>query len=156
MTPEEHTQQTVVFDLQLAPGGDAVLRAFADACTDAVRSNDFVGRYGGEEFVLFLPGASGGAAEAVTKDISRRLAAAAQARPCQPPATASRPTTGKQATLMISSAQPMRRSTAPRHRAETAPKAPPLPDRSDNILPGHAAHGGAGCDVGGTRVPSTP
>lgn len=61
--------------------GDEVLRAFATACTETIRSTDLVGRYGGEEFVLLLPGASAQAAEAVTEDISRRLAAATQAPP---------------------------------------------------------------------------
>lgn len=61
--------------------GDEVLRAFADACTSTVRSTDLVGRYGGEEFVLLLPGAHGQAAEAVTEEISRRLAAATEALP---------------------------------------------------------------------------
>ncbi|WP_458782328.1 GGDEF domain-containing protein [Arthrobacter sp. D3-16] len=61
--------------------GDEVLRAFADACTATVRSTDLVGRYGGEEFVLLLPGAHGQAAQAVTEEISRRLAAAMKALP---------------------------------------------------------------------------
>ena len=61
--------------------GDEVLRAFADACTATVRSTDIVGRYGGEEFVLLLPGARAQAAEAVTEEISRRLAAATEAVP---------------------------------------------------------------------------
>lgn len=40
------------------PVGDRVLLAMADACRQMVRSDDFLGRYGGEEFVMVLPGAS--------------------------------------------------------------------------------------------------
>ncbi|TLM81292.1 GGDEF domain-containing protein [Pseudarthrobacter sp. NamE2] len=56
--------------------GDTALQRFAGACTETVRSTDLVGRYGGEEFVLLLPGASAERAELITKEISRRLAAA--------------------------------------------------------------------------------
>ncbi len=40
------------------PCGDAVLRAVAEILTSSVRSYDWVGRYGGEEFLTILPGAS--------------------------------------------------------------------------------------------------
>ncbi|WP_461173226.1 GGDEF domain-containing protein [Arthrobacter sp. Z1-9] len=56
--------------------GDLALQAFADACTATVRSTDLVGRYGGEEFVLLLPGTSAERAETIAEEISRRLAAA--------------------------------------------------------------------------------
>ena len=56
--------------------GDLALKAFADACTATVRSTDLVGRYGGEEFVLLLPGTSAERAEMIAEEISRRLAAA--------------------------------------------------------------------------------
>jgi diguanylate cyclase (GGDEF)-like protein len=36
--------------------GDAVLKAVAGTITDAVRDYDSVGRFGGEEFVVLLPG----------------------------------------------------------------------------------------------------
>ena len=36
--------------------GDTALQAFADACMSTVRSTDLVGRYGGEEFIILLPG----------------------------------------------------------------------------------------------------
>ncbi|VXA94566.1 GGDEF domain-containing protein [Arthrobacter sp. 9V] len=57
--------------------GDAALCAFAEACTTSVRSTDLVGRYGGEEFILFLPGATQQRAEAIASEISRRLSAMA-------------------------------------------------------------------------------
>jgi diguanylate cyclase (GGDEF)-like protein len=40
--------------------GDAVLRHFAGVCREWVRSQDMLGRMGGEEFLLVLPGASAG------------------------------------------------------------------------------------------------
>ncbi len=45
------------------PVGDAVLREFARTLTDSVRDIDLAGRWGGEEFILILPGtdAQGGA-----------------------------------------------------------------------------------------------
>lgn len=59
--------------------GDIALQRFAQACTETVRSTDLVGRYGGEEFVLLIPGATAERAELIAKEISRRLAAAATA-----------------------------------------------------------------------------
>jgi diguanylate cyclase (GGDEF)-like protein len=56
--------------------GDIALQRFTEACTDTVRSTDLVGRYGGEEFVLLIPGASAERAELIAEEISRRLASA--------------------------------------------------------------------------------
>ena len=53
--------------------GDVALQAFAAACTASVRSTDLVGRYGGEEFVLLLPGVSPERAGEMAAIISRRL-----------------------------------------------------------------------------------
>lgn len=53
--------------------GDTALQAFADACTAIVRSTDLVGRYGGEEFILLLPGVRPERAGEIAADISRRL-----------------------------------------------------------------------------------
>ena len=39
------------------PGGDAVLRLIGKILMRSVRSYDWVGRYGGEEFLIILPGA---------------------------------------------------------------------------------------------------
>jgi diguanylate cyclase (GGDEF)-like protein len=57
--------------------GDAAIQAFAAACLASVRHIDLVGRYGGEEFVLLLPGADVASAEIITAKISSRLAEAA-------------------------------------------------------------------------------
>ncbi|PTT69080.1 GGDEF domain-containing protein [Arthrobacter sp. HMWF013] len=54
--------------------GDVALQSFAGACLNTVRSTDLVGRYGGEEFVLLLPGASASRAEKIAGEISRHLA----------------------------------------------------------------------------------
>nr|WP_325208691.1 GGDEF domain-containing protein [Salinibacterium sp.] len=53
--------------------GDQALQAFAAACVASVRDTDLVGRYGGDEFVILLPGASFEQAERVATEISRRL-----------------------------------------------------------------------------------
>lgn len=63
----------VVNDTYGHAAGDDVLKAFANACTTTVRTTDLVGRYGGEEFVLLLPGASAREAESIAGEISRRL-----------------------------------------------------------------------------------
>jgi diguanylate cyclase (GGDEF)-like protein len=54
--------------------GDEALKAFAAACAASVRSTDLIGRYGGEEFILFLPGATQERAESIAVEISRRTA----------------------------------------------------------------------------------
>jgi diguanylate cyclase (GGDEF)-like protein len=53
--------------------GDTVLQAFAEACTETVRSTDLVGRYGGEEFIFLLPGASVSRSEDITRAVSLAL-----------------------------------------------------------------------------------
>jgi len=35
--------------------GDLVLKKLAEICQDAMRNNDIIGRYGGEEFIIILP-----------------------------------------------------------------------------------------------------
>jgi diguanylate cyclase (GGDEF)-like protein len=53
--------------------GDTALQAFARACAGTVRSTDLVGRYGGEEFILLLPGVTPERAREIAADISSRL-----------------------------------------------------------------------------------
>lgn len=56
------------------PGGDAVLVEFAQRLVAITREVDFVGRYGGEEFVLVLPRTSCDGAKVVA-EAARRAAA---------------------------------------------------------------------------------
>ena len=53
--------------------GDAVLRAFADVLRETVRESDVAGRWGGEEFLLLLPGADEEGAAQLAERIRMRL-----------------------------------------------------------------------------------
>ncbi len=55
--------------------GDEVLKEFASACRASVRPTDLVGRYGGEEYVIFMPGSDVDAATDVASRVSRALSA---------------------------------------------------------------------------------
>jgi len=39
-------------------GGDQVLQEFARVCRESIRAEDILGRWGGEEFLIVMPGAS--------------------------------------------------------------------------------------------------
>jgi len=54
--------------------GDRALRTFSDAVREALREGDWVGRWGGEEFVMLLPGLSATEASKVLERVRRRLA----------------------------------------------------------------------------------
>ncbi|NML61736.1 GGDEF domain-containing protein [Massilia sp. RP-1-19] len=56
--------------------GDAVLRAFSNAARSALRSQDVLARWGGEEFLLLLPGAPPDQARMVVRRMAERVAAA--------------------------------------------------------------------------------
>ncbi len=59
--------------------GDAVLREFTRRMSAAMRSYDSIGRYGGEEFLVILPGCD----EACTANQAERMRAALAAEPMQ-------------------------------------------------------------------------
>ncbi|WP_115788347.1 GGDEF domain-containing protein [Arthrobacter silvisoli] len=59
--------------------GDVALKSFAGACRAAVRSGDLVGRIGGEEFILLVPGISAERARLIAADISNRFETASAA-----------------------------------------------------------------------------
>lgn len=54
-------------------GGDSVLRAVAEILQRELRSGDRVGRTGGEEFVVVLPGTGAGAARQVAERLRQQL-----------------------------------------------------------------------------------
>ncbi|WP_120520020.1 GGDEF domain-containing protein [Arthrobacter celericrescens] len=56
--------------------GDAAIRAFADACLASIRHTDLAGRYGGEEFIILLPGAGHESGRVIAETINRNLTAA--------------------------------------------------------------------------------
>lgn len=51
------------------PTGDRVLRAFGAIARDGLRSSDWVGRYGGDEFLFVMPGTTPAAAEQVIERV---------------------------------------------------------------------------------------
>ena len=61
--------------------GDACLRALADHLRRHLRKGDLVGRLGGEEFALFLPGATRAEAEALGARLCREVAVEAGSAP---------------------------------------------------------------------------
>ena len=58
--------------------GDHAIATFAGACTASVRSSDLVGRYGGEEFIILLAGASADRATRLTDAIDDAMHEAAE------------------------------------------------------------------------------
>ena len=54
--------------------GDALLREVSNALTDAVRGEDVVARYGGDEFVVLLPATGAAAVDVVAQRISDGIA----------------------------------------------------------------------------------
>ena len=56
-------------------GGDAVLRAFAQAATAVLRGQDRLGRWGGEEWLLVLPGTALAEVPAIFERLRTRFAA---------------------------------------------------------------------------------
>jgi diguanylate cyclase (GGDEF)-like protein len=56
-------------------GGDLVLKVVVACCQSQLRNNDVLGRLGGEEFAILLPGADAVAAVLVAERIRERIAA---------------------------------------------------------------------------------
>jgi diguanylate cyclase (GGDEF)-like protein len=67
----DHFEQ--INDEQGHVAGDRAIATFADACQTAVRSTDLVGRYGGEEFILLLAGATPDRATEITDEIDAAM-----------------------------------------------------------------------------------
>ncbi|HEX2009681.1 MAG TPA: diguanylate cyclase [Roseateles sp.] len=70
----DHFKQ--INDVHGHAAGDEVLRAFARLAGDCLREVDLMGRVGGEEFAILLPGCSHEAAQAVAERVRAALAAA--------------------------------------------------------------------------------
>jgi diguanylate cyclase (GGDEF)-like protein len=60
------------------PAGDRVLKRLARLLQQRLRRSDIIGRYGGEEFAVILPGADGAAAQRVVDDLRRHFASVPQ------------------------------------------------------------------------------
>ena len=56
------------------PAGDAVLRAFAGILEETLRESDLAGRWGGEEFLLLLPGTDAAGAALLAERVRETLA----------------------------------------------------------------------------------
>jgi diguanylate cyclase (GGDEF)-like protein len=66
------------------PAGDIALRSVAQVMASAVRSTDMVYRYGGEEFLILLPGEQAGPAEAVVERVRHAVEAMGLPHPSSP------------------------------------------------------------------------
>ena len=55
------------------PAGDAVIRSLADTARSVLRSSDVLGRIGGEEFAILLPGSDVRTAHAIADQVEERL-----------------------------------------------------------------------------------
>jgi diguanylate cyclase (GGDEF)-like protein len=87
MRRDDGTAQLILADLdhfkrindeQGHAAGDRAIATFADACRAAVRASDLVGRYGGEEFILLLAGATPERATAIIDAIDSAMRAASR------------------------------------------------------------------------------
>jgi diguanylate cyclase len=58
------------------PVGDQVIRNFSRILRDSLRLQDIAGRYGGEEFVVVLPGTDARGAEALAERVRKRIESA--------------------------------------------------------------------------------
>jgi diguanylate cyclase (GGDEF)-like protein len=55
------------------PGGDRILKGLAEALRTSIRKHDTVGRYGGEEFALLMPGTAKDTALRVAERVRREI-----------------------------------------------------------------------------------
>jgi diguanylate cyclase (GGDEF)-like protein len=118
--------------------GDRALQAFAHACAATVRSSDLVGRYGGEEFILLLPGTGMDRAEQITREISSRLKTVEESDDLRMPTVSygivsTDPSVTLDASIASADAALYRAKTLGRNRAVREDQYPdPVTDRTDD------------------------
>ncbi len=114
--------------------GDDVLAAVGAVLASTVRASDFVGRNGGEEFIVLLPDTDAENAVVVAEKIRVvRIGEIAilESSGRSPPASGLPRSPSTPATATTTSAAPTARCTAPRPTDATAPRSPsPTPARS--------------------------
>jgi diguanylate cyclase (GGDEF)-like protein len=112
------------------PAGDTVLRAFAELLREELRDVDLAGRWGGEEFLMVLPGTdrTGGArvAERIRAAFAGRIVLAADATPIPVTASfgvaASPPARTASELFAAADAAMYQAKRAGKNRVETAPE----------------------------------
>jgi diguanylate cyclase (GGDEF)-like protein len=112
------------------PAGDTVLRAFAELLQEELRDVDLAGRWGGEEFLMVLPGTdrTGGArvAERIRAAFAGRIVLAADATPIPVTASfgvaASPPARTASELFAAADAAMYQAKRAGKNRVETAPE----------------------------------
>ena len=116
--------------------GDVVLRGVAQTIAENLRASDYVGRYGGEEFMLILTETTVEEAAGAQREAAQARRADALSRSRATPTCRSRSRSGSPAgpasrsAWSTSSATPMRRCTRPSRSAATRPTSSRSPTRT--------------------------
>ena len=120
-------------DLHGHAAGDVALQGLASLLRSTLRSQDLVGRWGGEEFILLLPETDLHGASQVAELIRRKSghpALSVGGSRARSPFLSGSPSIGRTAASRARSRTPTRRSIAPRPRGATGSsryRSPPMP-----------------------------